>query len=651
MFSLANSMANNSKITVDYTTKSFVDANGEAFFPWGFNYITNAQGLLIEEIWNEEANWSIIEEDFREMKAYCANVVRIHLQYHEFMLDQTTPNQQALDNLKRLIELAEDIGLYLDITGLAAYRAEDQPAWYSELDDISRWVAHIYFWTSIANVGKNNDNIFCYNLINEPVVAVGCEPNCSCDWLLGELGEFNFIQNIARDPNREFASTMESWIRFQSHYIKLIDPDALITYGKLSLGAVDAFANEVDFISPHVYPISRKLNQSVNYVKNNGSNRPLVLEETYNLFCKTNELETFLDGIDGHYQGLMGHYFGSTIEDYKNSNEPFKQLRIDFLNFFMDNNPNNKDCSYCSNSVNKVYFPDNDGDYFGVAGEGETSCVRPNGYTKRAGDCDDNNKNVLPGSLEKCNGLDNNCNRQIDEDLSCSNGCNENINVYLKERQATSIELRWDSNGVDKYVFYLVDVQNSSTYLLQTSTINKVVFNDLKPETHYYVIAFTYCNSKLTPRSKITSVLTLSPPTIDTTPCTSTARLDKSELNTFNPYSNLFDTEINSKEEENKFFENFYNNIGISSLEFSDKNTIQVYPNPSKDHLYINISNASNSKEIHASVYDLVGKVQMQKLILDGNSELDISSLTNGTYFIHLNGFGFNESTKFVVNK
>src|SRR6186997_2696253 len=50
---------------------------------WGFNYDHDDAGRLLEDYWGEE--WATVVEDFREMKALGANVVRIHLQLPRFM--------------------------------------------------------------------------------------------------------------------------------------------------------------------------------------------------------------------------------------------------------------------------------------------------------------------------------------------------------------------------------------------------------------------------------------------------------------------------------------------------------------------------------------------------------------------------------------
>lgn len=65
-----------------------------------------------------------------------------------------------------------------------------------------------------------------------------------------------------------------------------------------------------------------------------------------------------------------------------------------------------------------VYYQDLDGDGFG--GEGARTvraCSRPPGYADRAGDCNDTDAMIHPGAPERCNGLDDNCNGEIDEGL------------------------------------------------------------------------------------------------------------------------------------------------------------------------------------------------------------------------------------------
>ena len=329
------------KITSIDSDKSFVDADGKKMFPWGLNY-TNPQIIgLIEDQWDQESTWQIITEDFMEMKSYSANIVRIHLQYHQFMIDESTPNQQALQRLNRLVKIAEETGLYLDITGLAAYRKNDAPAWYDALSDGDRWATHAVFWKNIAATVGDSKAVFAYNLMNEPVVSVDCDGVTPCEWLPKDgFGGFHFIQNISRDPDLMFHSAMKDWIGMLTSAIRSEDSSTLITVGFLALGSVTTFEEDLDYLSIHLYPKSGELQLAVAKILNNQSSKPLVLEETSNLECSIEELQTFLDQIEGNYHGLMGHYFGKTVEEMQNSESVADALHKDFIEFFSANNPN-----------------------------------------------------------------------------------------------------------------------------------------------------------------------------------------------------------------------------------------------------------------------------------------------------------------------
>ncbi len=64
------------------------------------------------------------------------------------------------------------------------------------------------------------------------------------------------------------------------------------------------------------------------------------------------------------------------------------------------------------------FVPDADGDGYGsAAGPVVTDCIPPTGHVVDDSDCDDSDATVHPGAIEACNGIDDNCDGTLDEDL------------------------------------------------------------------------------------------------------------------------------------------------------------------------------------------------------------------------------------------
>jgi len=63
------------------------------------------------------------------------------------------------------------------------------------------------------------------------------------------------------------------------------------------------------------------------------------------------------------------------------------------------------------------WYLDGDGAGYGTSDATLESCVQPEGYVSLAGDCSDELLEVNPEAEESCNGMDDNCNGQIDEGL------------------------------------------------------------------------------------------------------------------------------------------------------------------------------------------------------------------------------------------
>lgn len=297
--------------------------SGERFTVWGVNYDHDPDGRLLEDYWHAE--WATVVEDFEEMAALGANAVRIHLQLGKFMKSPEQPNTAELEQLGRLLELAKRTGLYLNLTGLACYHKQDVPPWYDAMSEADRWAVQARFWEAVAKTCAGHPAMFCYDLMNEPILPG--DDKKETDWLAGEFGGKYFVQRITLDlAGRSRHEVARAWIDTLVSAIRKHDLHTMITVGVIPWAHVWPqakplfYAPEVgvnlDFACVHFYPKSGQVEKALAALAVYRVGKPLVVEEMFALECGIEELDAFIEGSRDWVAGYFGFYWGRTIEEY-----------------------------------------------------------------------------------------------------------------------------------------------------------------------------------------------------------------------------------------------------------------------------------------------------------------------------------------------
>jgi len=300
--------------------------SGERFVGWGFNYDHDDSGRLLEDYWYEE--WSTVVEDFKEMKVLGANVVRIHPQLAKFMKTAKEPDETALKQLVRLVRLAEKMGLYLDITGLGCYHKKDVPKWYDAMDEAGRWEVQALFWEAIAKNCAGSPAVFCYDLMNEPILP---GEKKETEWLAGEFGGKYFVQRISLElAGRTRKQVARMWVDKLIAAIRKHDKRHMITVGVIPwahtfpkakpLFYSKEVGENLDFVSVHFYPKKGEVNKALTALAVYDVGKPLVIEEVFPLYCGEEEFDVFIDASRDMVDGYVGFYWGKTIDEYSQPN-------------------------------------------------------------------------------------------------------------------------------------------------------------------------------------------------------------------------------------------------------------------------------------------------------------------------------------------
>ncbi len=274
--------------------------SGDRFVPWGHNY---ASVDLMERLTNDPTR---VEREFSEMKAAGTTVARIHPEMNHILTGPKNANPRALDQLRKLLKIAENTGIHLKITGLACYQIKNRMAWYDSLEEQDRWETQAFFWETVARTCAESPAVFAYDLVNEPA-AIGKPAD---GWYTGKMGDVEFCQRLSLNPGECSGDDIfREWTKRMVAAIRKHDQNHLITIGMLPFpNAYQVAAEQLDFVSPHLYPKSGKVDDELQLLKRFDWAKPIVIGETFPLQCGVDDEREFLLKSRDLAHGWIGHW-------------------------------------------------------------------------------------------------------------------------------------------------------------------------------------------------------------------------------------------------------------------------------------------------------------------------------------------------------
>jgi len=190
--------------------------------------------------------------------------------------------------------------------------------------------------------------VFCYDLMNEPVVT---EDKKARDWTPGAFGDRYFVQRLTLDfAGRTQKQIAKDWVDKMVAAIRKHDGQHLLTVGVIPWALTwpnakplfysKEVSKNLDFVSVHFYPKKGEVDKALTALAVYNIGKPMIIEEMFPLSCSVKDLDQFIDGSRTMTTGWIGFYWGKTIAEYKQTKGSIADaITLDWLEYFAKKTP------------------------------------------------------------------------------------------------------------------------------------------------------------------------------------------------------------------------------------------------------------------------------------------------------------------------
>ncbi len=124
------------------------------------------------------------------------------------------------------------------------------------------------------------------------------------------MGDVEFCQRLSLDAgDRSGDEIFREWTKRMVSAIRKHDQTHLISMGMLPFpGANKAAPEQLDFVSPHLYPKTDKVQEEIELLRKVDWGKPIVIGETFSLSCGVDDERDFLLRSHPFAHGWIGHW-------------------------------------------------------------------------------------------------------------------------------------------------------------------------------------------------------------------------------------------------------------------------------------------------------------------------------------------------------